>query len=158
MAIRRPPISSPTWLYQDFLHSSSLGSEERFLQVKWDGEEFTRTSQTFDYSNPPYTNAAQRGGPIAAQIDYTIEVGGKIVLIHNWQSFWQDEYPLRAGMNYLRNCLYRAPRGYVIRVVEDVAYTQNGELVHLPNREPLPFWISEEFKPLTNKPNDYLYH
>lgn len=157
MAIRRPEFSSTQWVFQDFLYEAIPGSEQRYLQVKWDGDVFPRKSQTFDYSNPPYTNAEQRGGPIIAQIDYTVEVGGKIVVITNWASYWKDEYPLRLALNYLKNCLYRKTRGYVIKVANQEVYNQAGEPIANPNKEPLPFWISEEFEPLSNLENDYLY-
>jgi hypothetical protein len=71
MALRRPSIYSPKWLYQDFLYFANDEEESRYIQVKYDGEQFTRTSQTFDYSNPPYSDSEQRGGSIVAQLNYT---------------------------------------------------------------------------------------
>ena len=64
MAIRRPSIASPEWLFQDFLYQEAAGlggSELRYIQVKWDGEVYERVSQSFDYSNPPFVGPEQRG-------------------------------------------------------------------------------------------------
>jgi hypothetical protein len=159
MAIRRPGINSPTWLFQDFLYQASDlpgGSDLRYLQVKWDGEVYTRVSQSFDYSNPPYSNAEQRGGSIVAQIDYEINASTRLVTVYSWSVNWQDEWPLRVGMNYLTQCLYPAVGGYVMRVVGNEVYNQAGEAIEAPDNSPYPFWVSEQFKPITNRPNDYL--
>jgi hypothetical protein len=139
MAIRRPGINSPTWLYQDFLYHQNGEEQLRYVQVKWDGEIYDRVSQTFDYSNPPYPDADQRGGSIVAQIDYTVI--GKTVTIDDWSVNWQDEWPLRLAANYLRQCLYSSAKGYVVRV-DKTAYA---------------FWVSEQFNPVTNDPNDFLF-
>jgi hypothetical protein len=154
MAIRRPSINSPTWLFQDFLYADQSPIQLRYLQVKWDGERYTRVSQSFDYSDPPYVGAEQRGGNIAAQIDYTIE--DNIVTITDWSVNWQDEWPLRLGVNYLSQCLYSIPKGFVTLVAGNEVYNQAGEPVEQPNRDPYAFWVSEQFFPLTNHPNDYL--
>jgi hypothetical protein len=157
MAIRRPSINSPTWLFQDFLYQESEllgGPELRYLQVKWDGEVYTRVSQSFDYSNPPYVGPEQRGGDIVAQVDYTIQ--GTAVTITDWSINFRDEWPLRLAVNYLTQCLYSAQRGFVIRVVGDQVYNQAGEAIEQPNRDPYAFWVSEQFFPLTNRPDDYL--
>ena len=138
MAIRRPSIYSPDWLCQDFLYQEDGDLQERYIQVKWSGEPYERVSETFDYSNPPYSNSEQRGGDIVAQIDYSIE--GQVVTITGWDANWRDELPLRIGVNYLTNCLYKPARGYVIRV-EKGAYA---------------FWASEFFQPTSNDPFDYL--
>lgn len=138
MAIRRPSIYSPDWLCQDFLYQEDGDLQERYIQVKWSGEPYERLSETFDYSNPPYSNSEQRGGDIVAQIDYSIE--GQVVTITGWDANWRDEWPLRIGVNYLANCLYKPARGYVIRV-EKGAYA---------------FWASEFFQPTSNDPFDYL--
>jgi hypothetical protein len=158
MAIRRPSINSPTWLFQDFLYQESEllgGPELRYLQVKWDGEVYTRVSQSFDYSNPPYIGPEQRGGSIVGQIDY--EVQGKIVTVTDWFVNFRDEWPLRLGANYLTQCLYPAQLGFVIRVVGNQVYNQAGEAIEQPNRDPYAFWVSEQFFPLTNRPDDYLF-
>jgi hypothetical protein len=158
MAIRRPSISSPDWLFQDFLYQAADapgGSELRYVQIKWDGQPYTRVSQSFDYSDPPYIGPEQRGGSIVGQIDY--EVQGKIVTVTDWFVNFRDEWPLRLGANYLTQCLYPAQLGFVIRVVGNQVYNQAGEAIEQPNRDPYAFWVSEQFFPLTNRPDDYLF-
>ena len=154
MAIRRPALSSPEWLFQDFPYQSIPGSEERYLQIKWDGEIYTRVSQSFDYSNPPYSDSEQRGGSIVAQIDYTLSV--KLVTINDWWVNWRDEWPLRLGSNYLTQCLYPPGQGYLYRVAGDEVYNQAGEAIPVASKNPYAFWVSEQFLPITNSPNDYL--
>lgn len=139
MAIRRPSISSPTWLFQDFLYHEDPPEELRYLLVKWDGEPFERVSETFDYSNPPYPDDEQRGGSIVARIDYTIK--GFLITIDSWETNWKDEWPLRLASNYLQHCKYRSVKGYVIQVPKD-AYS---------------FWVSERYLPFSNDPNTNLY-
>ena len=139
MAYRRPGINAPTWLFQDFLYFSNPPEQLRYLQVKQDGEVYTRVSQTFDYSDPPYTGAEQHGGQVVAQIDYTVQ--GYLITIDSWFVNWRDEWPLRLASNYLKNCMYRQTQGYVIQV-DKTAY---------------PFWASEQYSPLTNDPADFLY-
>jgi hypothetical protein len=159
MAIRRPSISSPNWLFQDFLYQESTelgGIELRYLQVKWDGEPYTRFSQSFDYSNPPYVGLEQRGGSIVGQIDYELNPTTKLVTIYSWSVNFRDEWPLRLGTNYLAQCLYRNNQGYVIRVAGDQVYNQAGETIEVASEDPYAFWVSEQFNPLSNKPNDYL--
>lgn len=154
MSIRRPSISSPEWLFQDFAYQNPLlGSAERYLQVKWSGEPFERISQTYDYSDPPFSGTAQRGGEIVAQIDYT--VNNKLVTINDWFVNWRDDYPLRLAAIHLRNCLY-PPTRFAIRVAGDEVYNQAGEPVLNPRKDPFAFWVSEEFSPTSNNPNDYL--
>ena len=168
MAIRRPPINevigsvilpNPDWLFQDFLYQGSdlLGAPElRYLQVKWDDEPYTRVSQSFDYSDPPYVGPEQRGGSIVAQVDYTVQ--GKIITINDWQVNWRDEWPLRLAANYLVQCLYPAQRDFVIRVAGNEVYNQAGEAIEVADRSAYAFWVSEQMFPVTNFPNDYLYH
>ena len=139
MAIRRPSISSPNWLFQDFLYFEDGAEQQRYITVKYDGEPYTVISETFDYSNPPYSNAEQRGGDIVAQLDYSVI--GQTVTIESWGVEWRDEWPLRLAINYLRQCLYPTSKGYLIRV----------------NKEAYAFWVSEQFKPVTNLLDDYLY-
>jgi hypothetical protein len=139
MAIRRPSISSPNWLFQDFLYFEDGAEQQRYIQVKYDGEPYTVISETFDYSNPPYSNAEQRGGDIVAQLDYSVI--GQSVTIESWDVEWRDEWPLRLAVNYIRQCLYPASKGFVIRV----------------NKDAYAFWVSEQFKPVTNLSDDYLY-
>jgi len=155
MAIQRPSISSPNWLFQDFLYQAVPGSEERYLQVKWDGEPYTRVSQSFDYSDPPYVGSEQRGGSIVAQVDYT--VNNTLITINNWWLDWRDDWPLRLASNYLSQCLYPPSLKYVVRVAGHEVYNQAGEPIAAPNKEPYAFWVSERFNPLTNFPGDYLY-
>jgi hypothetical protein len=139
MALRRPSVNSPAWLCQDFLYHQEGAEQWRYVQVKWDGEVFDRVSATFDYSDPPYSDPEQRGGPIVAQVDYSII--GDAVTIEDWWVNWRDEFPLRVASNYLRNCLYPAARKYAVRV----------------NKEAYAFWVSEQFVPTTNSPDDFLY-
>ena len=139
MAIRRPGIGNPNWLFQDFLYFEDGVEQQRYIQVKYDGEPYTVKSETFDYSNPPYSNADQRGGDIVAQLDYSVI--GNSITIESWDVEWRDEWPLRLAINYLKQCLYPTSKGYVIRV----------------NKDAYAFWVSEQFKPVTNLPDDYLY-
>ena len=139
MAIRRPSLYSPSWLYQDFLYAENPPEQLRYLQVKWDRTPFERVSHSFDYSDPPYSDGDQRGGPIVAQIDYTLN--GKVITIDSWETNWRDEWPLRAAVNYLTNCMYPAVRGYVVQVPDEAH----------------AFWVSEGFVPITNEPFNYLF-
>ena len=139
MALRKPGIGNPNWLFQDFLYFEDGAEQQRYIQVKYDGEPYIVISETFDYSNPPYSNAEQRGGDIVAQLDYSVI--GKSVTIESWDTEWRDEWPLRLAVNYIRQCLYPTSKGYVIRV----------------NKDAYAFWVSEQFKPVTNLPDDYLY-
>ena len=157
MAIRRPSIASPEWLFQDFLYQASdlLGGPElRYVQIKWDGEVYTRQSQTFDYSDPPFVGPEQRGGSIVGQIDYTVQ--GNVITINDWSVNWRDEWPLRLGVNYLTQCLYPATKGFVIRVQGQEVYNQAGEPIPVADKAAYAFWVSEQYSPVTNKPNDYL--
>jgi len=140
MAIRRPSIYSPTWVYQDFLYLDSPPEQLRYILVKWDGEIYPRVSETFDYSNPPYSDSEQRGGSIVARLDYTLN--DKLVTIDSWEVNWRDEWPLRLAINYLVNCLYNPGKDYVIRVIK--------------TPEDIAFWQSEEFTPIINLYDDYL--
>jgi len=159
MAIRRPSISSPEWLFQDFLYQATDapgGSDLRYIQVKWDGEVYTRASQTYDYSNPPFSDSEQRGGSIVAQLDYEINASTRLITIYSWEVNFKDEWPLRLGVNYLTECLYPTTKGYVLRVAGDQVYNQAGEAINIADKDPYAFWVSERFNPLTNNPNDYL--
>jgi hypothetical protein len=159
MAIRRPSISSPDWLFQDFLYQASEllgGPELRYLQIKWDGGRFTRVSQSFDYSNPPTPVGEQRGGPIVGQVDYEFNPSTRLITIYAWDVNWRDEWPLRLAVNYLSQCLYPGSDGYTVRVAGNEVYTSAGDAIDDPNNFPYAFWVSEQFNPLTNEPNDYL--
>ena len=155
MAIRRPSITSPDWLFQDFLYHEEGGSQYRYLQVKWDGEVYERVSQTFDYSNPPYSDSEQRGGNIVCQLDYSVE--GKVVTVLEWFVNWRDEWPLRQATIHLVNCLFPRGQGYVYRVAGGVVYDQAGTPIPVAAKDPYAFWVSEGFVPVTNEPNDYLF-
>jgi hypothetical protein len=156
MAIRRPSIKDPTWLFQDFLYQETLDQQERYLQVRWDGDLYTRISQAYDYSDPPYAGSEQRGGSIVAQVDYTVQ--GKIITINDWEVNWRDEWPLRLAANYLTQCLYPTQKGYVIRVRGQEVYNQAGNPIAVATKDAYAFWVSEQILPITNLPNDYLYH
>lgn len=138
MAIRRPSLRSPEWLFTDSLYFDNAPEQLRFVEVRWDGEIYSRSSQAYDYSDPPYVGSEQRGGSIVARIDYTLN--DKLVTIDSWEVNWRDEWPLRLAVNYLVRCLYKPQFNYVVRVAKD-AY---------------PFWVSEGFEPVTNSPLDYL--
>lgn len=154
MAIRRPSLSSENWLYQDFLFLKEGNTQYRNLQVKWDGEVYSRTSQSFDYSDPPYTGDQQRGGHIVAQIDYTL--AAKMITITDWHLNWRDELPLRFGIIHLANCLYPQSQ-YSIRVAQDEVYNQAGQPIQILNKNPIAFWVSERFEPLSNSPDTPLW-
>lgn len=139
MAIRKPSIYYPTWVYQDFLYFDSPPEQLRYLQVKWDGAVYPRISQTFDYSNPPFSDSEQRGGNIVAQINYTVL--DKLVTIDSWEVNWQDEWPLRLAINYLTNCLYTPRKEFLIRVQKTIIDEA--------------FWQSEEFVPIDNTYNEF---
>jgi len=135
MALRRPSVYRQyEFAFQDFLEFTVDENEElRCLLVKYDGERFSLVKQTFDYGPPDL-----KGGPVVARIDYTLS--GQVVTIDSWEVYWRDEWPLRLGVQYLMNCLYKQEFNYVIRVSAD----------------PYPFWVSEYFFPLSNDPEDYL--
>ena len=159
MAIRRPSIASPDWLFQDFLYQEATGlggSDLRYLQVKWDGEPYTRRSQTFDYSNPPYPSPLERGGSIVGQIDYEINASTRLITIYSWAVNWRDEWPLRLGVNYLDQCLYPPSSGYTVRVAGNEVYNQAADAIEDPTNFPYAFWVSERYNPLTNEPDAYL--
>jgi len=159
MAIRRPSIASPEWLFQDFLYQGTDllgGLELRYIEVKWDGQVYERVSQSFDYSNPPYVGPEQRGGSIVARIDYEVNYSTRLITIYSWEVNWRDEFPLRLGVNYITQCLYPTTRKYTMRVSGDQVYNQSGDVIETPNNAPYAFWASEQFTPITNSPNDYL--
>jgi hypothetical protein len=156
MAIRRPSINSPTWLFQDFLYQETPDGQDRYVQVKWDGAVYERKSSTYDYSNPPYSNSEQRGGSIVAQLDYT--VSGTLVTITAWTLNWRDEWPLRLAINYLLNCLYPPEKDYIHRVAGEEVYSQSGDAIPVSSTDPRAFWVSEGFTPISNAPDDYLVY
>lgn len=156
MALRRPSISSPEWLFQDFLYQDTPDGQERYVQVKWDGEVYERKSSTYDYSNPPFADSEQRGGHIVAQLDYEVNSLTRLVTIYNWSVNWRDEWPLRLAINYLTQCLYSEFQGYTIRVAGDQVYSSTGNAIDIAVTSPYAFWVSEGFHPFTNSPGDYL--
>jgi hypothetical protein len=91
-----------------------------------------------------------------AQLDYEVNASTKLVTVYNWSVNFRDEWPLRLGVNYLTQCLYPAVKGYTVRVAGDEVYNQAGEAIEVANSDPYAFWASEQFNPLTNRPDDYL--
>lgn len=161
MAIRRFSIYSPTWSFQDFLYQAAVdpsSSELRYVQVKWDGETYAKISEAFDYSNPLYSDAEQRGGDIVAQLDYEINSSTKLVTVYGWEVNFRDEWPLRLAFNYLSQCLYPPDKGFVLRATGEEVYNQAGEPIKVASKVPYAFLASEQFFPVTNNPGDYLFH
>jgi len=150
MAIRRPSISSPRWVFQDSLYAAEPGKESRFLQIKRKPEPYIPPPEGPDFSPP----VCSQWGEVVGQIDY--DLVGKVVTITDWEVNWRDEFPVRLGINYLVNCLYRSSLGYTLRVVGDEVYTSAGSSIPVAGRDPIAFWVSENFFPLSNKPDDYL--
>jgi hypothetical protein len=142
MAIRRPGINTSEFYYQDFLDDENIGAEYRHLDIKYaSGEPFQVTSQTFDYSNPPYSDFEQRGGDIVGTIYYIkLSTNPGTIIIEDWFLNWRDEWPLRLGSNYLVNCLYKP----------------GGNYSFLVGKEAYPFWVSQFFSPVDNQPDTYL--
>jgi hypothetical protein len=90
------------------------------------------------FDEPPETKRDLFNNEVAS-IEY--EVQDKIITIIAWNNYgWQDEWPIRLGLNYLTNCLYRPGQGYIFRVVKD----------------PIAFWQSERFLPLGGHYDQYL--
>jgi hypothetical protein len=90
------------------------------------------------FDEPPQRKSELFNNEVAS-IEY--EVQGKLITIVAWQNYnWQDEWPIRLGLNYLTNCLYRPGNGTVFRVVKD----------------PIAFWQSERFLPLGGHNDPYL--
>lgn len=134
MAIRRPSVFAQNqYVFQDFLDYTDGPEELRYLLIKWDGENFSLVKQTFDYNPPDFI-----GGPIIGRIDYSKV--GQVIRIYHWEVNWRDEWPLRLGVQYLVNCLYKPESGFNIIV----------------DKEQYAFWVSENFFPSTNSSDDYL--
>ena len=108
------------------LPSNRVYVECRTLTVKlWDQDDIpTRRQDTFNNE--------------VATIEY--EVDQNLVTITNWQHTWRDEWPIRLGFQYIRNCLYKPGQGVVFRVVKN----------------PQAFWVSEGFLPVTGQLGEYL--
>jgi len=134
MAIRRPSVyREREFIFQDFLYLQEDDSQLRYILVKWDGAPYDSVSQTFDYPTPEF-----KGGDVVARLEYM--VSGKLVIIEDWWINFRDEWPLRLAIQFLANCLYSPGQGFSIQV----------------RREAYPFWVSENFFPLTNDPEDFL--
>ena len=135
MALRQPSVYRENlFVFQDLLYYEGEDGEElRYILAKYDGEPYEKVAQTFDYPSPTL-----KGGSIISRLDYTIT--GKLIVVDHWEVNWRDEWPLRLSVQFLVNCLYPSKEGYVVSV----------------NKESLPLWVSENFFPLTNDPNDYL--
>ena len=129
MALRTPSRYTPQWYYEpklEYVEPGDPGIEFRTLTIKlWDWVDIpTRRQDTFNNE--------------VAVIEYEVE--GKLITITNWQHTWRDEWPIRLGFQYIRNCLYKPGQGIVFRVEKD----------------PEAFWVSEGFLPVTGKHGLYL--
>ena len=134
MAIRRPSIyRQDLFAFQDFLHYEDGPEQGRYILGKYDGEPYELLQQTFDYPIPNF-----RGGGIVSRIDYTLV--GNLITVEHWEINWRDEWPLRLAAQILVNCLYPERKGFLVRV----------------NKDAYPFWVSENFFPVTNERDDYL--
>jgi len=98
------------------------------------------------FDEPP-ENRRELFGNEVASIEYEVQDGpggglgrGKLITIVGWQHTWRDEWPIRLGLNYLTNCLYRPGQQTVFRVLKD----------------PIAFWQSERFLPLGGHLDPYL--
>jgi hypothetical protein len=89
------------------------------------------------FDEPPQNKTELFGNEVAS-IEY--EVQDKLITIVAWQHIWRDEWPIRLGLNYLTNCLFRPGRGFVFRVIKD----------------PIAFWQSERFLPIGGHNDPYL--
>lgn len=90
------------------------------------------------FFNEPVSNKRELFNNEVGSIEY--EVQDRLVTIVAWQHTWRDEWPIRLGLSYLTNCLYRPGRGIVFRVIKD----------------PIAFWQSERFLPLGGHYDPYL--
>lgn len=134
MAIRSPSYyKKGLFVFQDFLDYEDGAEQGRYLLGKYDGEPYELLQQTFDYPVPEF-----HGGGVVSRIDYTIV--GNLITIDHWEINWRDEWPLRLAIQILVNCLYPEQKGYLVRV----------------DKSAYPFWVSENFFPDTNEPDDYL--
>ena len=89
------------------------------------------------FDEPPQNKTELFGNEVAS-IEY--EVQDKLITIVAWQHSWRDEWPIRLGLNYLTNCLFRPGQGFVFRVIKD----------------PIAFWQSERFLPIGGHSDPYL--
>ena len=123
MAIRKPGRHSGEWFFEDVLEyevtepGSTTPTQFWSLKIKYFEEPPTQQSETFNNE--------------VASIEY--EVQGKLITIVDWNNYnWRDEWPIRLGVNYLCNCLYRPGHQFLFRTVKD----------------PIAFWQSERFLPI----------
>ena len=165
MALRSPSRYSPRWYYEDKLEYliDELG-ESLFIynpDFSYPPEYLFNTEQnpagfyTIHPSGRVYVECRtltiklwdQDDIPTRRQDTFNNEVGWieyevdqKMVTITNWQHTWRDEWPIRLGFQYIRNCLYKPGQRTVFRVVKD----------------PEAFWVSEGYLPVTGKFGEYL--
>lgn len=169
MAIRKPGRYTQRWFYEDVLEYEEREVEgdyprydpDEFIPLYTYVEDFPlvesgviqgfyskeadnsvltqfRSLKIKLFDEPPQRRSELFNNEVAS-IEY--EVQGTLVTIVAWQNYnWQDEWPIRLGLNYLTNCLYRPGRGIVFRVVKD----------------PIAFWQSERFLPLGGHEDPYL--
>jgi hypothetical protein len=134
MAIRRPSIYRQNlFVFHDFLYYEDGPEQGRYIVGKYDGEPYGLLGETFDFPSPSI-----KGGAVVSRIDYTLV--GNLITVEHWEINWRDEWPLRLAAQTLANCIYPESKGFHIRV----------------NKEAYPFWVSENFFPVSNVSDDYL--
>jgi hypothetical protein len=169
MAIRRPSRYTQQWYYEDVLEYEVTDFPSGFAVYDPDAyipaytyvHDFPLVTQgilagfytkgadtavptlfkslKIKYFDEPPERKSELFNNEVASIEY--EVQDKIITIVAWNNYgWQDEWPIRLGLNYLTNCLYRPGYGYIFRVVKD----------------PIAFWQSERFLPLGGHYDPYL--
>jgi hypothetical protein len=169
MAIRKPGRNSLQWYYEDVLDYEVTDFPSGFAVYDPDAYYpaytyvidfplvtqgilegfYSKVSDTgvptlfkslkIKYTEEPIQNKSELFNNEVAAIHY--EVQDKIITIVAWDNYnWRDEWPIRLGLNYLTNCLYRPGYGYIFRVVKD----------------PIAFWQSERFLPLGGHYDPYL--
>ena len=168
MAIRKPSRYTQQWYYEDVLEYEVTEFPSGFAVYDPDAyypmytyvEDFPLVSEGFlagfyskgaddavptqfrslkikYFNEPPETKRDLFNNEVAS-IEY--EVQDTLITIVGWQHTWRDEWPIRLGLNYLTNCLYRPGRGFVFRVIKD----------------PIAFWQSERFLPLGGHYDPYV--
>ena len=168
MAIRKPSRYTQQWYYEDVLEYEVTEFPSGFAVYDPDAyypmytyvEDFPLVSEGFlagfyskgaddavptqfrslkikYFNEPPETKRDLFNNEVAS-IEY--EVQDKLITIVGWQHTWRDEWPIRLGLNYLTNCLYRPGRGFVFRVIKD----------------PIAFWQSERFLPIGGHYDPYV--
>ena len=168
MAIRKPSRYTQQWYYEDVLEYEvtefpsgfAVYDPDEYYPMYTYVEDFPLVSEGFlagfyskgaddavptqfrslkikYFNEPPETKRDLFNNEVAS-IEY--EVQDKLITIVGWQHTWRDEWPIRLGLNYLTNCLYRPGRGFVFRVIKD----------------PIAFWQSERFLPLGGHYDPYV--